>query len=191
MTIKSPRVGEQNIDWGRRFTPRLLNMEAFPDMTNIARNWVGLWVVFEQKNRREKKWVFVGLSPSSCHQIDEEEKTEGVYQAGKEGNDGRETMRCRVIPFHLLAEEQLWCVKLLEWVSVTAAIDPWRPVEMPRPCWWTVRWRMLSWWQPTPSETYQRWKIYQWNSETTFLQNHHLSNLLMYQYILCFGSWSS
>lgn len=40
MTIKSPRVGEQNIDWGRRFTPRLLNMEAFPDMTNIARNWV-------------------------------------------------------------------------------------------------------------------------------------------------------
>ncbi len=85
MTMESPSVGEQNIDWDRRFTPRLLNMEAFPDMTNIAHNWVGQWVVFEQKKRREKKWVFVGLSPSSCHQIDEEEKTEGVYQAGKEG----------------------------------------------------------------------------------------------------------
>lgn len=115
MTMESPSVGEQNIDWDQRFTPRLLSMEAFADMTNIAHNWVWsvgrVWTEEEEREEMSVCWFEPKFLPPNRWRG----KNWRCLPGRKRGETTEGMMRCRVVPFHLLAEEQLWCVKLLEW----------------------------------------------------------------------------
>lgn len=111
MTMESPRVGEQNIDWGRRFMPRLLNMEAFLDMTNIAHNWVWsvgrVWTEEEEREEMSVCQFEPKFLPPRWRG-----KNRRCLSGRKRGKRTEETMRCRVVPFHLLAEELLVCEAL-------------------------------------------------------------------------------